>query len=202
MDAERLAALAAAHVGAAEAAAIARWARECAARYALKNIVNTKTSNTEETNFEPAHNIGIEYSKDAKNKLSYKNKRSLEVRERDDYAEIRAQIRATNGLEHDALRYVLFAVRCAAAGVPYDLAQVRDHDYSGYFNVLDEKHNLPCPSCQSRNTAPMMIQTRSADEPPLIRYACKNCQKSFNPPRFCEKKPSGRPTPIQKLPSP
>ncbi|AIZ77272.1 putative RNA polymerase subunit RPO30 [Parapoxvirus red deer/HL953] len=188
MDDERLRALAAPHVPEDAAAEIAVWAVACAHKFALKNIVNTKTSNTEETNFDPAHNIGIEYSKDTKNRLSYKNKRSLELVENDEYAEIRAQIRATNGLEQDALRYLLFAVRCVVAGVPYDIDEVRDHDYSEYFNVLDEKYNLPCPSCKSKNTMPMMIQTRAADEPPLIRYACKNCQKSFNPPRFCDKK--------------
>ncbi len=188
MDEDRLRDLAAKHTDAAEAASIARWALDCAQRFALKNIVNTKTSNTDETNFEPAHNIGIEYSKDAKNRLSYKNKRSLEVDANEDYADLRAQIRATSGAEHDALRYLLFAVKCVAARVPYDIEEVPDHDYSGYFNVLDEKFNLPCPSCQSKNTMPMMIQTRSADEPPLIKYACKNCQKSFNPPKFCEKK--------------
>lgn len=193
MDETTLRDLAAAHVDDAAAAEIASWALICAHKFALKNIVNTKTSNTEETNFDPAHNIGIEYSKDTKNRLSYKNKRSLEVVEGGEYANLHAQIRATNGVEQDALRYVLFAVRCVAAGVPYDIDDVRDHDYGEYFNVLDEEHNLPCPSCRSKNTMPMMIQTRSADEPPLIKYACKNCQKSFNPPKFCDKKPPQNP---------
>ncbi|ASC55614.1 RNA polymerase subunit RPO30-like protein [Seal parapoxvirus] len=186
MDESMLYNLAVAHVDASEAARIATWAAECAQRFAIKNILNTKTSNTEETNFNPAHNIGIEYSKDTKNRLSYKNKRSIEVVEGDGYEDIRAQIRATNGIEHDALRYLLFAVRCAAAKVPFNIEDVQDYDYSEYFSVLDKKHNLPCPSCKSKNTMPMMIQTRSADEPPLIKYACKNCQKSFNPPKFCD----------------
>nr|ADB11575.1 M30L [Myxoma virus] len=159
-----------------------QWASDKAFKFQIKNIINTK-SNIEETKFEPKNNIGIEYSKDVKNKLSYRNKPSIVTNTR--YEDICNMIKTTNGAEKEILRHALFAIKCIHKGVEYDIDKLPDVDYVDmYFNVLDQKHNTPCPNCKSKNTIPVMIQTRAADEPPLVRHACRDCKKHFKPPRF------------------
>ncbi|APG58245.1 DNA-directed RNA polymerase 30 kDa polypeptide [BeAn 58058 virus] len=91
----------------------------------------------------------------------------------------------SNGLEKDILRYILFGIKCIQKGVEYNIDNIQDIDYSNnYFNVLDTKHNAQCPQCKGRNTMPIMIQTRAADEPPLVRQSCKDCNIHFKPPKF------------------
>ncbi len=157
------------------------WAMEKSSRFYLRNIGNTK-SNIEETKFEPKNNIGIEYSKDSRNKLSYRNKPLIPTNK--DYVDICDMIRVTSGNEKETLRYLLFGIKCIKKGVEYDIEKLEDVKYESYFNVLDEKHNTPCPSCGSMNTTPIMIQTRAADEPPLVKHSCRDCKNHFNPPRF------------------
>ncbi|QDJ95010.1 RNA polymerase subunit [Hypsugopox virus] len=157
------------------------WAMDKAQKYFIKNIGNTKT-NIEETKFDPKNNIGIEYSKDSKNKLSYRNKPLIVTNS--EYSDICNMIRITSGIEKEILRYLLFGIKCIKAGVEYNIDMLQDLDYDKYFNVLDVKYNIPCPACKSKNTTPMMIQTRAADEPPLVRHACRDCKKHFRPPKF------------------
>ncbi|AAR07392.1 35L [Yaba monkey tumor virus] len=158
-----------------------QWATEKSTKYYVKNISNTKL-NIEETKFDPKTNIGIEYSKDAKNKLSYRNKPLISTNL--EYLDICDLIKVTNGAEKEILRYLLFGVKCIKKGVKYNIDDINDIDYREYFDVLDKKYNIPCPECNSKNTTPMMIQTRSGDEPPLVRHACRDCKKHFKPPMF------------------
>ncbi|UWW15079.1 DNA-directed RNA polymerase 30 kDa polypeptide [Monkeypox virus] len=157
------------------------WAMEKSSKYYIKNIGNTK-SNIEETKFESKNNIGIEYSKDSKNKLSYRNKPSIATHL--EYKTLCDMIKGTSGTEKEFLRYLLFGIKCIKKGVEYNIDKIKDVSYNDYFNVLDEKYNTPCPNCKSRNTTPMMIQTRAADEPPLVRHACRDCKQHFKPPKF------------------
>ncbi|UED36621.1 RNA polymerase subunit [Swinepox virus] len=157
------------------------WANEKATKFYIRNIFNTK-SNIEETKFEPKNNIGIEYSKDTRNKLSYRNKPLIETNI--DYKDICDMIRMTNGTEKDILRYILFGIKCIKKGVEYNIDKLIDVNHDDYFNVLDKKYNISCPLCKSKNTIPVMIQTRAADEPPLVRHECKDCKKAFKPPMF------------------
>ncbi|ASK51239.1 RNA polymerase subunit [Eptesipox virus] len=157
------------------------WATDKAEKYFIKNINNTKT-NIEETKFDPKNNIGIEYSKDSKNKLSYRNKPLILTNVK--YSDLCNMIRITSGVEKEILRYLLFGIKCIEAGADYNIDVLQDLDYEKYFNVLDVKYNIPCPACKSKNTTPMMIQTRAADEPPLVRHACRDCKKHFRPPKF------------------
>ncbi|AST09251.1 DNA-dependent RNA polymerase subunit rpo30 [Murmansk poxvirus] len=157
------------------------WAMEKSSKYYIKNIGNTK-SNIEETKFESKNNIGIEYSKDSKNKLSYRNKPSIPTNM--EYKDLCDMIKGTSGTEKEFLRYILFGIKCIKRGVCYNIDKIKDISYEKYFNVLDEKYNIPCPNCKSKNTTPMMIQTRAADEPPLVRHACRDCKQHFKPPRF------------------
>ncbi|AEN03627.1 DNA-dependent RNA polymerase subunit rpo30 [Yokapox virus] len=158
-----------------------KWAITKSSKYYIKNIGNTK-SNIEETKFESKNNIGIEYSKDSKNKLSYRNKPSIDTNV--EYRDICDIIKSTSGNEKEFLRYILFGIKCIKGGVCYDIDKISDINYDKYFNVLDEKHNIQCPNCKSKNTTPMMIQTRAADEPPLVRHACRDCKQHFKPPKF------------------
>ncbi|AGZ95350.1 DNA-dependent RNA polymerase subunit [Goatpox virus] len=160
---------------------ILKWATDKASKFYIRNIINTK-SNIEETKFEPRNNIGIEYSKDSKNKLSYRNKPLIETNK--DYSDICNLIRTTNGTEKEILRYILFGIKCVQKNVEFNIDDIRDINYEEYFNVLDKKYNLPCPECKSKNTIPVMIQTRAADEPPLVMHSCRDCKKNFKPPKF------------------
>ncbi|ABQ43509.1 RNA polymerase subunit rpo30 [Tanapox virus] len=160
------------------------WATEKSTKYYVKNISNTK-SNIEETKFDSKNNIGIEYSKDAKNKLSYRNKPLILTNF--EYSDICDLIKVTNGTEKEILRYLLFGIKCIKKGVKYNIDEINDINYDEYFNILDKKYNIPCPECSSKNTTPMMIQTRSGDEPPLVRHACRDCKKHFKPPKFTTK---------------
>ncbi|QHR82576.1 DNA-dependent RNA polymerase subunit RPO30 [Brazilian porcupinepox virus 1] len=158
------------------------WAIEKSSKYYIRNITNTKI-NIEETKFDPKYNIGIEYSKDSKNKLSYRNKPQLELS--NEYHDIVDMIRVNNGTEKDLLRYILFGIKCLKKGIEYNIDKLSDIDYNDrYFNVLDQKYNTPCPECGGKNTTPVMIQTRASDEPPLVRQLCKDCNKHFRPPKF------------------
>ncbi|QHG62595.1 RNA polymerase [Cetacean poxvirus 1] len=157
------------------------WATDVAIKYYLRHISNTK-SNIEETKFDSKDNVGIEYSKDSKNRLSYRNKPIIPTNLK--YNELCDMIRITSGLEREILRYILFGVKCIHSNVEYDILKIHDVDYSDYFNVLDEKYNVPCPECKSKNTTPMMIQNRAGDEPPLVRHSCRDCKKHFHPPMF------------------
>nr|AAQ76700.1 RPO30-like protein [Squirrelpox virus] len=165
----------------AETERLLSWASTMAARFYIRNIVNTKT-NIEDTKFDPRDNMGIEYSKDAKNGLWYRNKPLIPTNA--EYTDLCDMIRSTSGVEKDILRYALFGIKCLRKGVEYNIEELRDHEYKPYFNILDEKYNPRCPSCRSKNTIPMMVQMRAADEPPTVRYTCRDCQKHFAPPRF------------------
>ncbi|ADT91069.1 DNA-dependent RNA polymerase subunit RPO30 [Cotia virus SPAn232] len=165
-----------------DAELLLKWAIDKSSKYYIKNIVNTKI-NIEETKFDPKYNIGIEYSKDSKNKLSYRNKPQIELDT--EYKDINNMIMLSNGVEKDTLRYILFGIKCLQKGIEYNIDNIKDIDYTNkYFNVLDTKHNTQCPQCKGRNTMPIMIQTRAADEPPLVRQTCKDCNIHFKPPRF------------------
>ncbi|AAF44444.1 RNA polymerase subunit [Fowlpox virus] len=164
-----------------EAQKLLKWAIDNANIYYLRNIVNTKV-NIEETKFKTVHNIGIEYSKDNKYKLSYRNKPSIATNEK--YKELCNLIRSTNGIEKETLRYLLFGIKCVHAKVEYDIEKVPDYDYSNYFDVLKEKSTIRCVACKSNNTIPMILQTRSSDEEPTVRVVCKDCGKNFAPPRL------------------
>ncbi|ABI99199.1 RNA polymerase subunit RP030 [Deerpox virus W-848-83] len=159
------------------------WANINANKFQIRNIFNTK-SNIEETKFEPKNNIGIEYSKDTKNKLSYRNKPLIETHTSVEYADICNMIRITNGIEKEVFRYLLYGIKCIKKGVSYNIDNLSDINNDDYFNVLDKKHNISCPTCKSKNTIPMMIQTRAADEPPLVMHTCRDCKNHFRPPKF------------------
>lgn len=164
-----------------EAENLLKWAVKNANIYYLRNIINTKV-NIEETKFKTEHDIGIEYSKDNKYKLSYRNKPLIPTNEK--YKELCDLIRSTNGIDKETLRYLLFGIKCVHAKVEYDIEKVVDYDYSKYFNVLSEKSNIKCVACKSTNTTPMILQTRASDEEPTVRVVCKDCGKNFAPPRF------------------
>nr|WGO62664.1 RNA polymerase subunit [Wadden Sea poxvirus] len=157
------------------------WSIEKSYKYYIRNIINTK-SNIEETKFDSKNNIGIEYSKDAKNKLSYRNKPSIIINT--DYDDICNMIRSTSGVERDIFKYILFGIKCIKSGIEYNIDNIQDINYEKYFNILDKQNNIMCTSCKSNNTTPMMIQTRSSDEPPLVMHTCRDCKKYFKPPSF------------------
>ncbi|QGN68035.1 DNA-dependent RNA polymerase 30 kDa subunit [Equine molluscum contagiosum-like virus] len=158
-----------------------RWASEKAALYYLRNISNTK-ANIEETKFETVNNIGIEYSKDHKHRLSYRNKPLIPTNL--EYQELCDLIKSTSGGDKETLRYLLFGIKCVRARVEYDIEKLPDYNYDKYFKVLDERSGVPCPVCRGQNTTPMILQTRASDEEPTVRYVCKDCQKNFSPPKF------------------
>ncbi|ALA62445.1 RNA polymerase subunit RPO30 [Turkeypox virus] len=158
-----------------------RWAIKNANIYYLRNIINTKI-NIDETKFKTVHNIGIEYSKDNKYKLSYRNKPSIATNIR--YKDLCDLIRSTNGADKEILRYVLFGIKCLHNNAEYDIDNLMDYNYDKYFNILDEKCNIQCINCKSTNTTPMILQTRASDEEPTVRVVCKDCGKNFAPPKF------------------
>ncbi|ABJ08948.1 RNA polymerase subunit RP030 [Nile crocodilepox virus] len=158
------------------------WSRDTSDIYYLRNIVNSKV-NIEETKFSPINNVGIEYSKDAKNRLSYRNKAIIPSRDKR-YHALTTAIEKTNGKDRDLLRYFLYGLKCLDAGVEYDLEKLQDYDYDKYFSVLSDKSNTPCIYCRSTNTVPVIAQTRAADEEATVKYVCKNCGKNFSPPKF------------------
>ncbi|AYO87839.1 MC034 [Molluscum contagiosum virus subtype 2] len=158
-----------------------RWATDKAAVYYLRNISNSK-ANIEETKFETANNIGIEYSKDHKNKLSYRNKPLIPTNL--EYEYLCDLIKSTSGSDKETLRYLLFGIKCVRARVEYDIDKLPDYNYDKYFHVLNEQSSAPCPVCRGRNTTPMILQTRASDEEPTVRYVCKDCNKHFSPPKF------------------
>ncbi|ANS71116.1 RNA polymerase [Pteropox virus] len=160
---------------------VVSWATVSASKNMIKNISNSKV-NIEEPKFNHIHNIGIEYSKDSKNKLLYKTKPTIEVDTK--YKYISDLIKTTSGIEKEVLRYILFALKCIDAKVEYDIEKLQDYDYSKYFNVLDQSKNIRCPGCKGKNTIPLMIQHRAADEAPLVIHVCKDCKKRFKPPKF------------------
>ncbi|ATI20976.1 RNA polymerase [Western grey kangaroopox virus] len=157
------------------------WATRKSAVYYLRNINNTKV-NIEETKFDAVNNFGIEYSKDNKYKLSYRNKPLIPTNIR--YSEICDLIKSTSGSDKETLRYLLFGIKCLHADVEYDIDRIPDYNYDKYFKVLDDNYNLPCPACRCHSTTPMILQTRASDEEPTVRYVCKECGKNFSPPRF------------------
>ncbi|AQY16958.1 MC034 [Molluscum contagiosum virus subtype 1] len=158
-----------------------RWATDKAAVYYLRNISNSK-ANIEETKFETANNIGIEYSKDHKNKLSYRNKPLIPTNL--EYEYLCDLIKSTSGGDKETLRYLLFGIKCVRARVEYDIDKLPDYNYDKYFHVLNERSSAPCPVCRGLNTTPMILQTRASDEEPTVRYVCKDCNKHFSPPKF------------------
>ncbi|AUL80466.1 CPXV070 protein [Vaccinia virus] len=149
------------------------WAMEKSTKYYIKNMGKTK-SNIEETKFESKNNTSIEYSKDPSNKLSYRNKPSIATNL--EYKTLCDMTKGTSGTEKKFFRYLLFGIKCIKKGVQYIKDKIKDVSYNDYFNVLDEKYKTPCPNCKSRNTTTMMIQTRAANEPPLVRHACRDCK--------------------------
>ncbi|AWU47073.1 RNA polymerase [Sea otter poxvirus] len=157
------------------------WASHNSVKYSMRNISNSKV-NIEETKFNHIHNIGIEYSKDSKNKLLYKTKQTITKDKK--YAYLNDLIKTTSGLEKEMLRYLLFGIKCLHKKIEYDIHKLNDYNYNIYFDVLDHSKNVKCPECHGKNTTPHMIQTRAADEPPLVIHTCKDCKKRFNPPKF------------------
>ncbi|QRY18928.1 ORF-58 [Teiidae poxvirus 1] len=164
-----------------EADKLLKWAIKNANIYYLRNIINTKT-NIDETKFKTVNNIGIEYSKDNKHKLSYRNKPSIPTNKK--YDELCSLIRSTNGTEKETLRYLLFGIKCVHAKVEYDIEKVVDYNYDKYFKVLESTGNIKCVECNSTNVTPMILQTRASDEEPTVRMVCKDCKRNFAPPKF------------------
>nr|WQH57840.1 MAG: MC034L [Molluscum contagiosum virus] len=169
-----------------------RWATDKAAVYYLRNISNSK-ANIEETKFETANNIGIEYSKDHKNKLSYRNKPLIPTNL--EYEYLCDLIKSTSGGDKETLRYLLFGIKCVRARVEYDIDKLPDYNYDKYFHVLNEQSSAPCPVCRGLNTTPMILQTRASDEEPTVRYVCKDCNKHFSPPKFRSPREGAHATP-------